>query len=194
MLMFKRLLIIFVILALTVVYSIYQKNSLESQLVSSKPATASILSKLPRAQFETLEGEPFALHEYYEKERIGLLVIHFWGTWCGPCEAELPDLLSFIRRFEDRLEVKFLLVAVNDDLNKVKKHIRGLPIPKGSVTWLLDTNNAHREKFGTTRVPETFVFSSDKMVLRKYIGPQEWNKTLFFQTFDEFLQISTHKL
>lgn len=194
MLMFKRLLIIFVILALTVVYSIYQKNSLESQLVSSKPATASILSKLPHAQFETLEGEPFALHEYYEKERIGLLVIHFWGTWCGPCEAELPDLLSFIRRFEDRPEVKFLLVAVNDDLNKVKKHIRGLPIPKGSVTWLLDTNNAHREKFGTTRVPETFVFSSDKMVLRKYIGPQEWNKTLFFQTFDEFLQISTHKL
>lgn len=192
--MFYRILIILVILTLTVVYSTYQKKSLESQLVTDSRRSTSILKKLPAAEFTTLEGEPFSLHGFYEKERISLLVVHFWGTWCAPCEAELPDLLSFMRRFEDKPEVKFLLVAVNDDLIKVKKHIKNLALPKASITWVLDSKNDHREKFGTTRVPETYVFSSDKMTLRKYVGPQEWNKGLFFRSFDEFLQISTSKL
>jgi cytochrome c biogenesis protein CcmG, thiol:disulfide interchange protein DsbE len=116
------------------------------------------------------------------------------GTWCAPCEAELPDLLALIKRYEDRPGVKFLLVATNDEVFKVQKHLKTLAIPKSSIYWLIDNKNVHRDQYGTTRVPETFVFSSDKTTLRKYVGPQEWNKTMFFQSFDEFLQISDRKL
>ena len=189
--MLNRILIIFVIIAATIGYAVYQKKSLETQLVTRPDA---ILAKLPQGVFQTLEGEPFNVHEFYEKERVELLVVHYWGTWCAPCEAELPDLLSFIKRFEGRPGVKFLLVAVNDEAVKVKKHLKTLGIPKSSIHWLLDNANIHRDVYGSTRVPETFVFSSDKTTLRKYMGPQEWNKTMFFQTFDEFLQISTRKL
>lgn len=189
--MLTRLLIIFLILGGTIFYAFYQKGSLESQLSGS---SASILSKLPVTEFSTLEGQPFKLEELYQNERVELLVVHFWGTWCAPCEAELPDLLSFIKRFEDRPGVRFLLVAVNDDLVKVKKHIKGLGLPRSSLVWLMDNGNVHRDIFGTTRVPETYVFSSDKVTLRKYLGPQEWNKPLFFKAFDEFLQISQHKM
>jgi len=189
--MLNRILIILIIIAATVAYSIYQKKSLETQLVSTPTA---VLAKLPQGIFQTLDGGPFDVHEFYEKEQVGLLVVHYWGTWCGPCEAELPELLAFIKRFEGRPEVKFLLVAVNDEVVKVKKHLKSLGIPKASITWLLDNANIHRDTYGTTRVPETYVFSSDKTNLRKYVGPQEWNKTMFFQTFDEFLQISSRKL
>ena len=89
--------------------------------------------------------------------------------------------------------MKFLLVAVNDELIKIKKHLNGLSVPAG-VMWLLDNKDVHRAAFGSTRVPETFVFSSDKNTLRKYVGPQEWNKPLYFQTFDEFIQINNSRL
>jgi thiol-disulfide isomerase/thioredoxin len=126
---------------------------------------------------------------------LELLVVHFWGTWCAPCEAELPDLLTFIKRFEGRSGVKFLLVATNDEVIKVKKHLKGLSNAEAaSIHWLLDQKNIHRDAFGTTRVPETYVFSSDKTLLRKFMGPQEWNNPLFFQTFSELLQISMRKL
>ena len=189
--MFKRILVIALIIAATIGYSLYQKNILKGQLASH---TEAILSKAPESVFETLEGEPFDLHEFYKKERVELLVVHFWGTWCAPCEAEFPELLAFMKRFENRQGVKFLLVAVNDETQKVKKHLKRIGIPKSAITWLIDNKNIHRDTFGTTRVPETYVFASDMTTLRKYMGPQEWNKSMFFQTFDEFIEISTHKL
>ena len=192
--MIYRILIIISIIAATIGYSVYQKNSLKDLLVSENQGEA-ILNKLPVSTFTTLDGQPFVVDELFTKERVDLLMVHYWGTWCAPCEAELPDLLTLIKRFEGQPNVKFLLVAANDEAIKIKKYLKSLSIPeKASIYWLLDNNNVHRELYGTTRVPETYVFSSDKTTLRKFIGPQEWNKPMFFQTFDELLQISTRKL
>ena len=192
--MIYRILAIILIILATVGYAIYSKKSLEGQIVSDSQGEA-VLARLPSAEFTDLEGAAFKVDELFEKERVELLIVHYWGTWCAPCEAELPELLTFIKRFEGQSGVKFLLVATNDEALKVKKHLKTLAIPaKASLHWLLDNKNVHRELFGTTRVPETYVFSSDKTTLRKFVGSQEWNKTMFFQTFDEFLQISTRKL
>jgi cytochrome c biogenesis protein CcmG/thiol:disulfide interchange protein DsbE len=192
--MIYRIIFIISIITATVGYSFYLKSSLKSQLVSENKGEA-VLNKLPASVFTTLENLPFNVDDLYKNERVDLLMVHYWGTWCGPCEAELPELLTLIKRFEGQPNVKFLLVAANDEIIKVKKHLKTLNIPeKASIYWLLDNNQVHREVYGTTRVPETYVFSSDKTTLRKFIGPQEWNKPLFFQTFDELVQISTRKL
>ncbi len=188
--MLNRIIVIVLIISAAIGYSVYQKNILNSQLATTPEA---ILAKLPVGEFETLEGKPFDPHSLF-KDRLGLLVVHYWGTWCAPCEAELPELLTFISNFQDRPEVKFLLVATNDEKLKIQKHLKSLAIPKASIHWLLDNKNVHRDLYGTTRVPETYVFSSDKITLRKYTGPQEWSKPMYFQVFDEFLKISSTKL
>jgi cytochrome c biogenesis protein CcmG/thiol:disulfide interchange protein DsbE len=188
-----RLLVIILIIAATIGYSFYQKSSLNSHLVSEKD-TSAVLARLPDAIFTTLEGEPFIVNDLFAAEPVGLLMVHFWGTWCAPCEAELPDLLKLIKRYEGQPNVKFLLVAANDEAIKIKKHLKSLSIPNASVFWLIDNQNVHRNNFGTTRVPETFVFSSDKTTLRKYTGPQEWSNPMFLQMFSELLQVSTQKL
>jgi cytochrome c biogenesis protein CcmG/thiol:disulfide interchange protein DsbE len=188
-----RLLVIILIIAATIGYSVYQKSSLNSHLVSEKD-TSAVLARLPEAKFTTLEGEPFIVNDLFATGPVSLLMVHFWGTWCAPCEAELPDLLKLIKRYEGLPNVKFLLVAANDEAIKVKKHLKTLSIPNASVFWLIDNQNVHRDSFGTTRVPETFVFSSDKTTLRKYTGPQEWSNSMFLQMFSELLQVSTQKL
>lgn len=187
--MLKRLSIILLVLVITIGYALYKKNSLESQLAGG---TEEILKKVPAATLTDLEGKEMTLHGLFKEQSVGLLVVHFWGTWCGPCEAELPELLTFIKRFEGRSDVKFLLVAVNDDPVKVKKHIARLP--PTLATWLLDQKDQYRDLFGTTKVPETYVFAGDMTTLRKFVGPQEWNKDMFVQTFNELAEISTRKL
>lgn len=188
--MLNRIFIIFLILVLTIIYSVYQKNTLDSQLARNQE---SILSKLPEGVFYSLNNKAFDPHQLYD-ERINLLIVHFWGTWCAPCEAELPDLLKFSEKFKNRSDVKFLLIAVNDDRVKVKKHIEKLNYSVETIFWLLDSNNVHRDIYGTTRVPETYVFSSDKVMLRKFLGPQTWSDPEFFQYFQDIMKISSSKL
>ncbi len=140
---------------------------------------------MPEGLFETLEGASYNPSSLYE-DRAKLVVVHFWGTWCAPCESELPDLISFTKKFEALRDVKFLLVAVNDDPKMVKKHIKSFNSPS-NVVWVTDNKNIYRDAYGTTRVPETYIFSPDKVTLRKYTGPQEWLKPLFLQVFNDFL-------
>jgi cytochrome c biogenesis protein CcmG/thiol:disulfide interchange protein DsbE len=188
--MMNRILVILGLVAATIVYSVYQTNTLNSQLAPEGVTTDAVLDKMPVASFTTLDGKPFPM----ESQTADLFIVHYWGTWCAPCEAELPELLTFLKQFGTRPEVKFYLVAVNDEEVKVAKHMAKLQVPKANIIWLIDNKNVYRDLFGTTRVPETWVFSSDKTTLRKYLGPQEWSKPVFFQTFDEFIQISTRKL
>jgi cytochrome c biogenesis protein CcmG, thiol:disulfide interchange protein DsbE len=187
--MIYRVIAIIAIIAATVFYSFHKKDVFQSQLATDTEI-GSVLKKLPQAVFEGLDGKPVDLDAVYLESQTSLMVVHYWGTWCAPCEAELPELMNFMRRFEGRQDVKFVLVAVNDDLVKVKKHIAATAAPKANILWLLDNKSIHRDVYGTTRVPETYVFSSNKQTLRKYLGPQEWNKTMFYEAFEEFLGMS----
>lgn len=192
--MIYRILTIVLIIAATIGYSLYQNSSLQSNLVpDSKSET--VLAKLPSAKFETLDGKVFSLDELYLNQKPTLVMVHYWGTWCAPCEVELPELVQLMKKYENQTNVVFLLVAVNDESVKVMKHLKEKGVDlKGSVHWLIDNKNVYKEQFGTNRVPETYVFSSDKTTLRKFTGPQNWSKASYFQTFDELLLMSSQKL
>jgi thiol-disulfide isomerase/thioredoxin len=38
-------------------------------------------------------------------------IVHFWGTWCGPCRSELPDLAAVCDAYADRDDFQFFSVS-----------------------------------------------------------------------------------
>jgi len=47
-----------------------------------------------------------------------VVVINFWGTWCGPCVIEMPEIQAFYEEYKDDPGVVFLTIAndTNPDL------------------------------------------------------------------------------
>ena len=45
----------------------------------------------------------FSLNEY--KGNGKYLMVDFWGTWCKPCLASIPELRSFYQEFSDQLDL-----------------------------------------------------------------------------------------
>ena len=48
-------------------------------------------------------------------------MVHFWATWCAPCEAELPEFIDLAKKFE---KITFFLIAVNDEEKKIHKFFK----------------------------------------------------------------------
>lgn len=46
------------------------------------------------------------------------ILVDYWGTWCAPCIAQLPDLKSINAKFSDKINLAS--IAYDFDINKVK--------------------------------------------------------------------------
>ncbi len=181
--MLNRILIGLTLISLAIGYTWWSRRSLQSQIQGSPSET--LLTRMPQALYTTLEGEVFDPALAIPKDRKAI-VVHFWATWCGPCEAELPELLKFSEHDKD---IVYLIVAINDEVAKIKKFLLQMPVPKNQqIYWLLDNNQVHRQAFGTTKLPESYVFRGNGQLLKKLVGPQAWEKPQFLDTFRQLTQ------
>jgi AhpC/TSA family len=62
---------------------------------------------------DDLDGKPFKLSDYRGK----VVVLDFWGNWCGHCIGMYPNERSLVKRLDD---MPFALVGVNSDTDKAE--------------------------------------------------------------------------
>ena len=102
-----------------------------------------------------------------------LLVVHFWATWCAPCEEELPGLVAWWREAKADPRIELVAVSVDEEWKVVngflaKRNAADLPLA-------LDPTKSAATTFGTLKFPETWFVSPSGEVLHRWIGPQDWS-------------------
>src|SRR5215470_50903 len=70
----------------------------------------------PAFKLITLDAKLLSLTDYKGK----VILLNFWATWCGPCRAEIPDLVELQDKYKDQLQIIGLVVD-DDDEDAVKK-------------------------------------------------------------------------
>lgn len=108
------------------------------------------------------------------KQKLGkkFMLINFWATWCPPCQEEMPLLNQLQAKLGlDKLEV---LGFMEDDVDDIKGFApvlaafhKKIPV---NITVLGDVDAAVVEKFGTHRLPESYLVDLSGKVVAKYVG------------------------
>ncbi|QVL31555.1 TlpA family protein disulfide reductase [Telmatocola sphagniphila] len=62
---------------------------------------------------EDTEGKALKLSDFKGK----VIMLDFWGTWCGPCMQMVPHNVKTVKKYEGK---PFVLVGVNSDRDKEK--------------------------------------------------------------------------
>lgn len=109
-----------------------------------------------------LEGKPVTVGDFKGK----VLLIDFWATWCGPCRAEMPNVIKAYKRYHDKgFEVLGISLDRPGDLQKLKDYVREKAMPWRQV-YYGDGPNAVAEAYGVEGIPHTVLIDKDGKVIR----------------------------
>jgi thiol-disulfide isomerase/thioredoxin len=129
------------------------RNAAEAPLL---PTDAAALPEMDFAMFETLlgqlEGTP--------------VLVNVWGSWCGPCRDEAPNLAAAHDRYGDR--VQFLGVDILDVREGAREFMREFGWTYPSV---YDPPGAIRDGLGLVGQPWTLLYDSSGELVQRWVGP-----------------------
>lgn len=183
----NKIIIISTIVVFTFGYAIYHALKLDNKLASNADyfSSNSVLKTLPDAELaEYKSGQKIDLKALAAEEN--LVVVHFWATWCGPCEKEFPEIVELTERLENKKDIKFFFVAVNDKDKDVNKFLSGQKIDESpNFVVARDDSFIHQKFYGTYKLPETFIFGKDGKLIRKFTGAQRWTDPGFIKMLSD---------
>ena len=61
-----------------------------------------------QAEIKTIDGGTFKI----EDKKGKVVLLNLWATWCGPCRAEMPELIELQDKYRDK---NFEIIGLNSD-------------------------------------------------------------------------------
>lgn len=131
-------------------------------------------SKIENFEMLNEKGETVHISDYKDK----IVYLNFWGTWCKPCIANIPDLNKFIESYHENKDVVFINLAIRSKEENWKESIQkfdlkglNLFIPKG------ENHDRVRRKFGASGVPHYAILGKENILKVNYANKAPKVKT-----------------
>lgn len=112
-------------------------------------------------------GEQLSAMNIIAKNRI--TIIDFWASWCGPCRAEMPNMVKIYQDcHEQGLEI--LGVSLDNNAEDWLAAIDGL-----GIVWpaVIDADGSVAQLYGIEYIPYTFVVDAKGTVLAENLRGEE---------------------
>lgn len=137
-----------------------ESGTVESGIAESKAAER---PKIPALDFELTDqfGVTHKLEDYKGKT----IFLNFWGTWCPPCRAELPDIQKLYETYDSEGDDALVVLGVAAPMmgqEKSEEEIKTF-LEENGYTYpvLMDTEWELFEGYGIYSFPTTFMIDRD---------------------------------
>lgn len=121
-------------------------------------------NQAPNFDAITLDGNAIALDEL----RGSVVLINFWGTWCGPCIREMPDLQAVYEAYEDKGFTILALATGGDTADDVTEFRDDFEL---TFPLIVDENDVINDQYGIVNRPSTFILDQNGVIVFRHFGP-----------------------
>jgi len=144
-----------------------------TDIVNVEGSVSSGTKVAPNFSWKGADGKDRSLKDYSGK----VVMLNFWGTWCPPCRAELPDIVKLRKELQKN---GFEVIGLG-----LGEQARGGKTPAQRVAEFAKTNGLDypllladermAEAYGGIEaVPTTFIVNGKGEIVEKMIGMQSY--------------------
>lgn len=127
------------------------------------PAPAAII----QAELTKTDGTPFKIEDYKGK----VVLVNLWATWCGPCKAEMPELVKIQ---EAHREKGFEIIGLNIDEEEDAEMIKAFGEQMGLNYQLAKGEYSLGKEFlkisKVDAIPQSFLIDREGRLVGVFIG------------------------
>ena len=137
-------------------------------------------SQAPDFTVKDLKGREISLSNYSGK----VVFLNFWATWCGPCKAEIPDLIQAYKQYKDKgmeiIGISVDRISPKSVLKFAEKYKINYPIIMGTEKILNDYDPG-------PYIPTTIIVDQEGKIRHRHIGymNKETLKSYFLKLTEE---------
>jgi cytochrome c biogenesis protein CcmG, thiol:disulfide interchange protein DsbE len=146
--------VLLVALALVIVYSVQDH-------------VVGVGDTAPDFRVKTESGAVITPREFGGK----VLILNFWASWCTPCVQEMPSLNRIQQMFASQ---GLVVLGVNVDS---KEELYRNMLKRFQITFqtVRDPEENINYRYGTYKIPESYIIDRNGKVAQKYAGLPEVN-------------------
>lgn len=116
-----------------------------------------------------------------EKMKGKVTFINFWGTWCGPCVAEMPSMQKLYDAKKE--EVNFLFIARSDKPEKINAFLK-----KTNYSFpVYEAIGDFSKEFTPPALPTTYILNKEGKIVLVERGAADWNAPEVHTLLDELI-------
>lgn len=153
--------------------------------LTAAQAKAAAIGLRPGQRFPDLTWRDAGGEHSVSKLRDRIVLLHFWGSWCPPCQREMPDLQKLHARLKTAPNLQFVFLPVREAAAKSRAWLRerGIDLPVADAGALAEKEGVFlmrngvkiRDRDMAQVFPTSYILDRNGIVLFAHVGPvSDW--------------------